>query len=580
MSDLDLMKVTEKRVSAVTENGQNFLGYTEKEMEPEYFTTLEHIERIIEYAEALGISDLLFEKTESHIAIVAERLSVSPMQAALFSLLFSQYNNGSISQDDMVKLFRCSSIKLLHYMNDLEELEKKKLIAAKSRQDMPVYRIPAEVVNTLRKKDVFVPESRRNITIDEFFGILEELFETLENDELSCRTLADEVMDLVDNNMQLLFCRKIKSYNFSRDNVILLICFCHLYVNNFDDNIGFHDFEFLYEKKSRARMVRREFSDGEHLLMNAKFIENTNDEGFVNRESFKLSDSAKRDLLGELNLKEFQVRVKKGLIAWDSLPEKKLFYNDREKRRIAELASLLEEENFKAVQERLTKSGMRKGFACLFSGAPGTGKTETVYQIARKTKRNIMMVDISSIKDMYVGETEKHMKAVFDNYRKAVAAADKAPILFFNEADAVIGRRIEFNAGSRAVDRMENTMQNIILQEMETLEGILIATTNLTKNMDAAFERRFLYRIEFEKPDPAARASIWRALLEEIGDTGAGELAARFELSGGQIENAVRRYTVNTVLSGQSPGMDALASLCREELLGKDGAERQIGFGV
>jgi hypothetical protein len=572
----DLTNVKEERIS--TPGGQMCLGYTEKELEPKYFTTLDHIEHIIEYAEALGINDSLFEKAGSRIGIVAERLSISPVQAVLFSLLFGQYNHDSISHEDLAKLFRCSAIKLLHYLNDLEELSRKKLITSRTRNDVPAYRIPSEVVNTLRKKDVFVPESHRNISIDEFFGILEELFEQLENDDINCRTLTDEIMDLVENNKQLLFCQKITSYNFPRDDMILLVCFCHLYANNYDDNIGFHDFEFLYDKKSDARMARREFSAGEHLLMEAKFIENTNDEGFVNRESFKLTDTAKKDLLGELDLKEFQIRVRRDLIAWDSLAEKKLYYNEKEKRRIAELASLLQEENFKAIQERLVKSGMRKGFACLFSGGPGTGKTETVYQIARETRRNIMMVDIASIKDMYVGETEKHMKAVFDNYRKAVAAANLAPILFFNEADAIIGRRIEFGAASRAVDRMENTMQNIILQELETLDGILIATTNLTKNMDSAFERRFLYRIEFEKPDLSARTAIWQTVLKELGDVGAEELAARFELSGGQIENVARRCTVNTVLSGKSPGMDDLASFCVEELTGKDGAERRIGF--
>jgi hypothetical protein len=572
----DLMNVTEERNSAA--GGQMLLGYAEKEMEPKYFTTLEHIERIIEYADDIGINDLLFEKAGNRIGIVAERLSLSPMQAVLFSLLFSQYNNDSINQEELTRLFRCSSIKLLHYMNDLEELAKKKLIDVKTRNDMPVYRIPMEVVDTLRKKDVFVPESHRNIGIDEFFGVLEGLFEQLENDELSCKALFEEVADLVENNRQLLFCRKILSYNFSRENMILIICFCHLYVNNFDDNIGFHDFDFLYDRRSKARMVHRHLTDGEHPLMEAKFIENTNDEGFVNRTSFKLTDSAKKDLLGELDLKEFQVRAKKGLVTWDSLPEKKLFYNDREKRRIAELGSLLEKENFREVQDRLVKGGMRRGFACLFSGAPGTGKTETVYQIARETRRNIMMVDIASIKDMFVGETEKHMKAVFDDYRKAAAAADTTPILFFNEADAVIGRRIEFSPSSRAVDRMENTMQNIILQELETLDGILIATTNLTKNMDGAFERRFLYKIEFEKPDIAARTSIWQVMLKDLDAAGAEELASRFELSGGQIENVARRYTVNTVLSGRTPGIEELVSLCQEELAGTGEAERKIGF--
>jgi SpoVK/Ycf46/Vps4 family AAA+-type ATPase len=219
---------------------------------------------------------------------------------------------------------------------------------------------------------------------------------------------------------------------------------------------------------------------------------------------------------------------------------------------------------------------MRSGFACIFSGAPGTGKTETVYQIARETERNIMMVDISSIKGMYVGETEKQIKAVFDDYKSIVNAGDTAPILFFNEADGVFGKRIEFNKGSRAVDRMENTMQNIILQELENLDGIMIATTNLIKNMDSAFERRYLYRVEFEKPEPGARVSIWRAMMPALSAEDAAKLAGGFEFSGGQIENVVRKAEVASVLRGTEPALEGLLSLCRDEAAGKDGT--MMGF--
>ncbi|MDR2478461.1 MAG: ATP-binding protein, partial [Treponema sp.] len=213
-------------------------------------------------------------------------------------------------------------------------------------------------------------------------------------------------------------------------------------------------------------------------------------------------------------------------------------------------------------------------------GVPGTGKTETAFQIARATERNIMQVDISAIKGMYVGETEKHIKAIFDNYRRAVLASEQAPILLFNEADAVIGKRIEFSASSRSVERMENTMQNIILQEIETLEGILIATTNLTVNMDTAFERRFLYRIEFEKPGPEARASIWRSMLPELDSGCTGELAVRFDLSGGQIENIARKCAVRQVLYGAVPAQAELAAFCREELSGSENSRKTIGFAA
>jgi hypothetical protein len=176
------------------------------------------------------------------------------MQAVLFSQLFGHYDNNSMNHEDMAKLLKCTPVKLLHYMNDLEELQKKRLVEVKMRRDYSAFRIPMEVVDALRKKDEFVQESHRNISIDEFFGILEDLFDQFDDDGMSCEGIRGEAMELLEQNPQLLFCRKIMNCKFSQDEVLLLLCFCHLYVNNQDDNIGFHDIEFLYDKKSRARM--------------------------------------------------------------------------------------------------------------------------------------------------------------------------------------------------------------------------------------------------------------------------------------------------------------------------------------
>jgi hypothetical protein len=379
--------------------------------------------------------------------------------------------------------------------------------------------------------------------------------------------------------MQLLFCQKIKSYNLNPENKIFFLLFCHLSVNNHDDNIGYHDFSFLYDRKSKSRIVAHELREGDHILIQHNLIENTCDDGFVDSESYKLTDHAKKELLAELDIKDIKVKRKKGLILWDSLENKKMFYHEKESKKIEELTSLLKEDNFKKIQDRLSASAMRSGFACIFSGAPGTGKTETVYQIARETQRHIMMVDISNIKGMWVGQTEKQIKAVFDDYKSIVNAGDTAPILFFNEADGIFGKRMEFNKSSHAVDRMENTMQNIILQEMENLKGILIATTNLTENLDKAFERRFLYKIEFKKPGPEARRSIWQALIPALSAASAEELAARYDFSGGQIENIARKCAVAEVLSGTMPPAEALRSFCDDELL-PDKGRIKIGFSA
>jgi SpoVK/Ycf46/Vps4 family AAA+-type ATPase len=245
---------------------------------------------------------------------------------------------------------------------------------------------------------------------------------------------------------------------------------------------------------------------------------------------------------------------------------------------IQQLTALLIPENFKNVQRRLSDNSMRTGFACLFCGPPGTGKTETVYQLARETGRDIMMVDISETKSMWFGESEKRIKEIFDRYRVLAENDGVVPILLFNESDAVIGKRKDLQSSS--VAQTENTMQNIILQEIENLTGILIATTNLTQNMDRAFERRFLYKIEFEKPSLSARRSIWQTMIPALSGTEAQELARKYDFSGGQIENIARKRTINQVISGIDPSFDTLISFCQDELLVKTDAKGKIGFSL
>ena len=175
-----------------------------------------------------------------------------------------------------------------------------------------------------------------------------------------------------------------------------------------------------------------------------------------------------------------------------------------------------------------------------------------------------------------VGESEQNMKKVFDKYRNICKSTSLAPILLFNEADAILGVRME--GATRAVDKMENSIQNIILQEMEALEGIMIATTNLTTNLDKAFERRFLYKVEFNRPTVEARAQIWQAMFPALAERDACTLASQFDLSGGEIENISRKYMVNAILSGQDTiDLLLLAELCRNERIGTSTRQR-IGF--
>jgi len=233
-------------------------------------------------------------------------------------------------------------------------------------------------------------------------------------------------------------------------------------------------------------------------------------------------------------------------------------------------------EKYKKIRERMQKTGFRTGFACLFYGGPGTGKTETAYQLARETGRDIMVVDVPQIKSKWVGDSEKNIKALFDRYREQVKKCKTTPILLFNEADAIIGIRKQ--GAQSAVDKMENSIQNIILQEMETLDGIMIATTNLTQNLDSAFERRFLYKIKFEKPDAEVRQKIWQMMMPTLSEADAHVLATGYDFSGGQIENISRKATINAILHGEeSNDLVRLTSYCKSEHLDTK-ADRKIGF--
>ena len=120
---------------------------------------------------------------------------------------------------------------------------------------------------------------------------------------------------------------------------------------------------------------------------------------------------------------------------------------------------------------------------------------------------------------------------------------------------------------SHSIEKTDNAMQNIILQEIEDLEGILIATTNLTSNLDSAFERRFLFKIEFHKPATDVKAKIWSSMLKNISDDDAQTLASKFDFSGGQIENIARKRTIDFIHSGEFADIEGIETYCRNELL-------------
>ena len=186
----------------------------------------------------------------------------------------------------------------------------------------------------------------------------------------------------------------------------------------------------------------------------------------------------------------------------------------------------------------------------IFYGVAGTGKTITALALAKSLKKDVLSFDCSKILSMYIGESEKNVRNIFDKYNEIKEQTKSEPVLLLNEADQFLSSRSS-GSGSSA-DKMHNQMQNIFLEQIERFDGILIATTNLLENLDKAFSRRFNYKIEFVKPNFEQRLELWKKLipqalpLEKDFDF---EKIAKHELTGGQIElvikNAAYKLAIN-----------------------------------
>lgn len=537
-------------------------------------------EKIMELAKDSSLGDEFYQKADAYLGYVSGKLGISKRASAILSFFADKYGVEHIDLSDFADYLGCRILSLLRYTNEIQELEDKEYIY-EHKDDGLYYSFSFQAMEAFRHNRDFVPRDVSGLTESLLFEQFNILFDKNRRNTIGRNLLRKKLENLVRKNDDLNFVKMMHSYDIEESDVIfpLFIRICTLYVKDRDDAISFDDVDDIYDEDDVFWQIEKtSLSRGSHRLFRIKFIENTCDNGFVDRESFKITDEAKDKLFSSLNLPSMTNKLlRDSVISYKDIKPKSLFYNSKEQQQVKELNSLLEEKNFREIQERLKKTNFRCGFACLFYGAPGTGKTETVLQIARHTGRDLIQINVSDIKSMWVGESEKNIKRIFDAYKKKVRFGDKAPILLFNEADAIIGKRKV--GAEESVERMENSIQNIILQEMEQLDGILIATTNLVENMDKAFERRFLYKIKFERPDLTNRSKIWQSMIPQLSVSDSKNMAQEYDFSGGEIENVARHLTVQTILHGKAKDMlGNLREYCDNERLILGKTKRKVGF--
>ena len=522
----------------------------------------------------------IYQAMDMELAYVSKKLGVSKKCAALLAIIVDEAGVcGVCTRDDICRVLSYTSVESLKLNKDLDEMVKKRMIKSVSRIDRE-YHVTDALLEAIENDAEYVAPKTTGLTLEEMFLAVREEYVEYFDGNIKFRELNANVKEIIRNNTHLKFCAKVMekiSGNYTVLEGVTFIYMCQRYANFYEDVVEIGRIERMCNDNSTSVPVFRQIAQGKSKLQKKGLVDFHIVNGFKDTTSLTLTDKAREEFLEGVNfVQEEYLSSHPDIIQFATITGKELYYNAKEGEQIERLHSLLDEEKFLEVQKRLQDKGMRRGFNCIFYGGPGTGKTASVYELARRSGRDIFQVDVSKLKSKWVGDSEKSVKGVFEIYRKLCVSRPRVPILLFNEADAIFGKRND--EPSTSVDKMNNAMQNILLQGMEDIEGILIATTNLEGSLDPAFERRFIYKVKFELPSQESRIKMWKSMMPELDDAQAGLLAKDYAFSGGQIENIARKSAVEYVLSGEEVSLATLQKFCGEELLQSKARRSKVGF--
>lgn len=548
-------------------------------------TPIQRFRNIDKTIQVNGLNPITLNKLAPDLAFVSSYLGIDHDLSAIFSMVFVLCINEQApvlheisGRAGMEVIDFIPQISLLDTLVKGGFLKKRKARHRQVEEALrdKVYMIDEEIMNAIIK-DLPLPkkETEELEGSIEIFQLIYDWMHKVSDNELGEYDFIEETKHLLKQNQHCPIIHELSLFEIPIEFKIVFIYTLWRSICGYNSI----DLEFPCEtvtssSSRRIRMMQR-FASGDDPLSKEGLIEVK--EGRMSSDlEARLSDKSIKML--ELENIHFKERLKNGqeTIKPEQIIVKSLFFNEEENKQLQSIHLLLEEDNFRMVNERMSAAGMKTGFTILFHGSPGTGKTESVFQLAHMSGREIMKVDASMTKSMWFGESEKLMKRVFTNYEELRKRSEKTPVLFFNEADAILGKR-KVDTSSN-VSQTENALQNILLEALENFNGIFIATTNLIQNFDPAFDRRFIYKICFTPPEVKVAAQIWKQNMPMLANENCMLLAQEFTFSGGQIDNVVRKCEIEYILTGVPVDLANIIVFCEKEILLKKTTSNPIGF--
>lgn len=331
------------------------------------------------------------------------------------------------------------------------------------------------------------------------------------------------------------------------------------------------------ESPIERMILLNKWSLGCHELYQGPIVRaNKNKEDVVLSVSFDLAflvDCLPKELqvprgLAHYNTPFFQVYEPSAILRKD------LLYNEPFKSSLNVYSRALMHAAYDEFQKSLSNHGLTQNYSIMLCGLPGTGKTELARQMALESRRTLLVVNLSSLREKFFGESEKNVRRLFDEIELIKSSIEHEPIVLFNEADGFFQQR---NSDSSKTGQTETAIITMFLNELERYQGIVIATTNFTHGFDPAFERRWMIKLCVPQPDEELRRELIASKFKNyLKEEQVNFLAEKYVFTPGQLENALKAYLLRKSVGEQSISLEQLLA---SEIRGWSNRTPEIGFG-
>ena len=545
--------------------------------------TVEYLTLIFEKSNDSKLNYADDKQMEDAIRFISELFHTTPTQSGLLSVIFCfQMDNHEVSFERLLNYLGLQLQDYFDLQTEVQELINQRILKSK-RDNLNTknlyhssYTVNPKVIDALfgnKSIEEGLKEPEQDFV--QFCGHISRVIRSFSTRRFTIYDLVEQVSSIENRNPNLVAIQSLKELQLPIEERILLYSLTESLTSDNESMVNLSNLIKQIFGTENYHSILSSFMQIEQELQLKELVQ-VESKGFVEDALIGLTPKSKTLLLGDsFTFYSKQGNTKHTLIRCETITPKQLFFNDKLKSEIDFFKSSIKPENLNKLKEKLTTSNIKKSIITLFDGCPGTGKTESTYQIARELGYDLFLLDFTQMKSAYYSESQRLVKEAFNEYREICKSNQRPVILLINEADGLLHQRIN-NTENHSSDHTENEIQSILLEEFEKSNDIIILTTNLMDNIDSAFYRRFLFKIRFDQPSKEVIKQIFESKLFWLSENDLAQIST-IELTGGEIDNIVTKILLHEVIHSEHPTVEQIIEFCKQEKTGKQKTAK-VGF--